>query len=155
MRWTRVNFPSRFCTVRYVHILFSPLPINSIAWLIYSTQFFTGRMPFLPPNQQRQSTEWWGTGVVICLERGADLHMAQLMSLPLTVSCFSEIQIGFNFLVLADPGSPGKRAVKRVWLIYSYPHVCLPLCPLMSKKLLVHRPIVGVRAGMSPLPGGR
>jgi len=40
--------------------------------------------------------------------------MAQLMPLPLTVSCFSEIQIGFNFLVLADPGSPGKRAVKRV-----------------------------------------
>jgi len=52
--------------------------------------------------------------VVICLERGADLHMAQLMPLPLTVSCFSEIQIGFNFLVLAHPGSPGKRAVKRV-----------------------------------------
>ena len=40
--------------------------------------------------------------------------MAQLMPLPLTVSCFSEIQIGFNFLVLAHPGSPGKRAVKRV-----------------------------------------
>ena len=59
-------------------------------------------------------TEWWGAGVVICLERGADLHMAQLMSLPLTVSCFSKIQIGFTFLVPAHPGSPGKRAVKRV-----------------------------------------
>ena len=35
--------------------------------------------------------------MVICLERGADLHMAQLMPLPLTVSCFSEIQIGFTF----------------------------------------------------------
>jgi len=46
--------------------------------------------------------------MVICLERGADLHMAQLMPLPLTVSCFSEIQIGFTFLVLAHPGSPGK-----------------------------------------------
>jgi len=46
--------------------------------------------------------------------QGADLHMAQLMPLPLTVSCFSEIQIGFTFLVLADLGSPGKRAVKRV-----------------------------------------
>jgi len=31
--------------------------------------------------------------VVICLERGAELHMAQLMPLPLTVSCFSKIQI--------------------------------------------------------------
>ena len=59
--------------------------------------------------------EWWGAGVVICLEWDADLHMAQLMPLPLTVSCFSKIQIGFfSFLVPAHPGSPGKRAVKRV-----------------------------------------
>jgi len=47
--------------------------------------------------------------VVICLERGADLHMTQLMPLPLTVSCFSKIQFGFAFLVLAHPGSPEKR----------------------------------------------
>ena len=52
--------------------------------------------------------------MVICLERGADLHMALLMPLPLTVSCFSKIQIGFTFLVPAHLGSPGKRAVKRV-----------------------------------------
>ena len=64
-------------------------------------------------------TEWWGACVVICLERGADLHMAQLMSLPLTLSCFSKIQIGFSFLVLAHPGSPGKRAVKRVCVCVS------------------------------------
>jgi len=54
--------------------------------------------------------------MVICLERDADLHMAQLMPLPLTVSCFSEIQIGFTFLVPAHLGSPGKRAVKRVFV---------------------------------------
>ena len=52
--------------------------------------------------------------MVICLERGTDLRMAQLMPRPLTVSCFSKIQIGFTFLVPAHPGSPGKRAVKRV-----------------------------------------
>ena len=52
--------------------------------------------------------EWWGAGMVICLERGADLHTAQLMPVPLTVSCFSKIQIGFTFLVLAHPGRPGK-----------------------------------------------
>jgi len=52
--------------------------------------------------------------MVICLEQGADLHMAQLMPLLLTVSCFSKIQIGFAFLVPANPGSPGQRAVKRV-----------------------------------------
>jgi len=49
--------------------------------------------------------------VVISLERGADLHMAQRMPLPLTVSCFSKIQIGFTFLVPAHRGSPGQRAV--------------------------------------------
>ena len=58
--------------------------------------------------------EWWGAGVVICLERGADLCMAQLMPLPLTVSCFCKIQIGFNFLVQAHPGSPRQRVTKRV-----------------------------------------
>ena len=52
--------------------------------------------------------------MVFCLEQGADLHMVQLMPLPLTISYFSKIQIGFTFLVLADLGSPGKRAVKRV-----------------------------------------
>ena len=54
-----------------------------------------------------KKTEWWGAGLVICLEQGADLHMAQLMPLPLTVSCFSKIQIGFTFLVPAHLGSPG------------------------------------------------
>jgi len=49
-----------------------------------------------------------------CLQRDADLHKAQLMPLPLTVSCFSKIQIAFTFLVLAHPGSPGKRAIKWV-----------------------------------------
>jgi len=61
-----------------------------------------------------KKTEWWDAGVVICLEQGADLHMAQLMPLPLTVSCSNKIQIGFTFLVPAYPGSPGIRAVKRV-----------------------------------------
>ena len=69
-----------------------------------------------------KKTEWWGAGMVICLERGADLHMVQLMPLPLTISCFSKIQIGFAFLVPAHPDSPGQRAVKRVCV-----YVCLCL----------------------------
>ena len=56
--------------------------------------------------------------MVVCLERGADLHMAQLMPLPLTVSCSSKIQIGFIFLVPAYPGCPGKEAVKGLLLYY-------------------------------------
>ena len=59
--------------------------------------------------------------MVICLERDADLHMAQLMPLPLTVSCFGKIQIGFSFLVLAHLGSPGKRAIKRVCVCVCFP----------------------------------
>ena len=55
---------------------------------------------------------WWGAGVVISLERGADLHMVQLMPLPADVSYSSKIQIGFTFLVPAYPGCPGKEAVK-------------------------------------------
>ena len=72
-------------------------------------------------------TEWWGAGMVICLERGADLHMAQLMPLPLTVSCFSKIQIGFTFLVPAHLGIPGRRAVKRVC-------VCVCVCTVTDKQ---------------------
>ena len=52
--------------------------------------------------------------MVVCLERGADLHVAQLIPLPLTVSCFSKIQTGFTFLVPAHLGSTGQRAVKRL-----------------------------------------
>jgi len=57
-----------------------------------------------------KKTEWWGSGMVICLERDADLHTARLMPLPLTVSRFSKLQIGFTFLVPAHPGCPGYRA---------------------------------------------
>ena len=69
------------------------------------------------------------TGMVICLERDADLHVAQLMPLPFTVSCISKIQIGFTFLVPAHPGSPGKRAVKRVC-------VCV-VCVILRLTVLV------------------
>ena len=58
--------------------------------------------------------EWWGAGMVIYLQRCADVHISQSLPLPLTVSCISKILTGFTFLVLAYPGSPGQRAVKRV-----------------------------------------
>ena len=67
--------------------------------------------------------EWWGAGMAICLEQGADLHTAQLMPLPLAVCCFSKIRIGFTFLVPAHPGSPGKRAVKPLCV-----GVCVCVC---------------------------
>jgi len=102
-----------------------------------------------------KKSEWWDTGMVICLERDADLHMAQLMPLPLTVSCFSKIHIGFTFLVPAHPGSPGQRAVKQVcvlkvqmsslcslkptWLVScNWPEMpVLCVCDIMISELLV------------------
>ena len=63
---------------------------------------------------------------IICLERGADLHTAQLMPLPSTVSCFSKIQIVFTFLVPAHPGSPGQSTVKRV-CVCVYEKVVIPI----------------------------
>ena len=56
--------------------------------------------------------DWWGASVVICLKRGADLP------LPLTVSCFSKIQIGFTFMVPAHLGSPAQRAVKWMFVLF-------------------------------------
>jgi len=65
--------------------------------------------------------------VVICVEQGADLHMARLLPLSLSVSCFSKIQTGFTFLVAAHLGSPGQRAVK--W-------VCVCLCSMLFSKVM-------------------
>jgi len=79
-----------------------------------------------------KKTEWWAAGVVICLELGADLHMAQLMPLALTVSCFSKIQIGFTFLVTDHPGSPRQRAVKCVCVC-----VCVCLCVCVCVRACV------------------
>ena len=74
--------------------------------------------------------------MVICLERGADLHMVQLMPLPLTVSCFSfnKIQIGFTFLVPAHPSSPGKRAIKRVYVCVCYHHKAFSALTLLAGR---------------------
>jgi len=78
---------------------------------------FAGRKGILPVKN-----EWWGAGVVVCLEQGADLHMAQLMLLPLTHCLLLQLNPDwFTFLVLVHPGSPGKRAVKRVC-------VCVCVC---------------------------
>jgi len=91
------------------NLKFRQLLVKSIAF---------SALTLLVGQQEKHPTckkqEWWGAGVVVWLEQGADLHMVQLMPLPLTVSCFSNIQIDFTFLVPAHLGSPRKRAVKRV-----------------------------------------
>ena len=128
--------PSRPCVVflACVHMAFflalSRSPGNSLvsSWcdhsMLASLLWRCLTVPFLRPlcwepthlfslQSARLVVECW---LVICLERSADLHTAQLMPLPLTVSCFSEMQIGFTFLVPAHPGNPGQRAVKWVYV---------------------------------------
>jgi len=82
--------------------------------------------------------------MVICLERGADLHTAQLMPLPLTASCFSKIQIGFTFLVPAHPGSPGKGPLNARMCVYPVPSMfALPCRPSLPTFTLL-RPYWGL-----------
>jgi len=106
-RWTLVSqCPSVFC----LHLFHS----NTSGYKSYRPSvlwrcWLGGRKSIRPVK-----TEWWGVGMVICLQQGADLHTVQLMPLPLTVSCFSKIQIGFTFLVPAHPRSPGQTAVQHV-----------------------------------------
>ena len=97
-----IDFLLRVCVLSkesyfYQHFLFNALAFRALMLLV-------GQQEVHPACKK---LEWWGAGVVICLERGADLHTAQLMPLPLAISYFSKIQIGFTFLVPAHPGSLG------------------------------------------------
>ena len=92
-------------------------PVTTVDSSAFNARAFFSTLTLLVGRQEGirpVKNEWWGAGVVICLERGADLHMAKLMPLPLTVSCSSKIQIGFTFLVPAHPGNPRQRVIKRV-----------------------------------------
>ena len=96
-----------------VCVLLSVVASVSFAVIGYATDYCA--LTLLVGRQEGhlacKKLEWWGAAMVIYLERGADLHLTQLMSLPLTVSCFSKFQIGccFTFLV---PAHPGKSRIK-------------------------------------------
>jgi len=82
-------------------------------------------------------TEWWGGSMVVCLERCADLHMALLMPLPLTVFCFSKIEIGFTLLVPAYLGSLGKWDIKRMCVrAHACMHACMRLILLFQSYII-------------------
>ena len=67
-----------------------------------------------------KNMEWSGAGMVICLERGAnDLHMVQLMPLTPHYLLLQQNPEWFILLVLAYPGCPGKKAVKRLCVCVS------------------------------------
>jgi len=117
---------------KYVYMYVHVYP--SVLWRCW----LGGRKGILPVK-----TEWWGVGVVICLEQGADLHMAQLMSLPLTVSCFSKIQIGFTSLVPAHSVVPEIGMLNGHWCVCVCVRACVRACvrvrflvPIRRKSLL-------------------
>jgi len=85
--------------------------------------------------------------MVVYLERNEDLHMAQRMPPPLTVSCFSKVQFGFTFLVPAHPGSPGQRAVKRVCVCVC---VCVHQAKLFAGTIIFIMIYFNVRWSLSP-----
>ena len=95
--------------------------------------------------------------MMICLERVADLHIAQLMPLPLTVSCFSKIQIGFTFLVPAHPGSPRQRAVKWVCVYIDKPYTISTSRSVMLAGAVLagseqSRPLIPSRSSFDDVP---
>ena len=65
--------------------------------------------------------------MVICLERDAVLRMAHRIPLPLTVSCFNKIQIGFTFLVPAHLDSPGQGPL----------NVCVCVCACLIQYVTI------------------
>ena len=69
-----------------------------------------------------------GAGMVVCLERGADLHVAQLMPLPLTVSCFSKIQIGLLFWYWPTWVVPGKGPLNVCVCVWITAICCSTVC---------------------------
>ena len=102
--FNRVSVQTEPFKIKYYCTIIVTLILPSVLWHCW----LGGRKGIRPVKR----TEWWGAGMVICVQQGADLHTEQLMPLPLTVSCFSKIQTGFTFMVPAHPGSPGQRAVK-------------------------------------------
>ena len=99
-----------------------------------------------------KKTEWWGAGVVVCLEPGADLHVAQLMPLPLTVSCFSKIQLGFTFLVPAHPGSPGKGPLNGCVCVCVRARACVCVCVISTLSVWLRGTFTSCMVISSALP---
>ena len=95
-------------------------------------------MPFLPPNQQRQSTEG---GVLAWLSVWSEV---QICIWPSWYHCNSlslasvKSRLVFTFLVLAHPGSPGKRAVKRVCVCGSVHYIKLTITKLLVHSIILY-----------------
>jgi len=79
--------------------------------------------PGCPGQSPESRKEWCGARMVICLVQGADLHMAQLMPLPLIISCFSKIQIVLPFWYELTQVIPDKVQMAIKWM-----YICMYAC---------------------------
>ena len=78
----------RLTAIKFVHqLVTSALSFNALLLLVARWEW----------HLVCKKTERWDAGVVICLERGADMHIAQLMPLPLTISCSSKSRLVLPF----------------------------------------------------------
>jgi len=117
---------------------------------IHPRQVWTWRVLSVIINDQLTATEWCDAGVVICLGRGADLHMVHLMPLPITFSCSNKSRLvlpSWSYLSgTGSPGSPGSSRTKSreplngcsfSWLIV-----------LLKRRYISTRPVCVRRAGL-------
>ena len=114
-----------------------PVGKTCLSYTFSALMLLVGRQEGHPACKK---TEWWGAGVVICLEWVADLHMVQLMPVPLTVSCFSKIQIDFTFWYQLTRVIPDKGPLNRCVC------VCVISVKVLKRKYHCHHPTNHVTA---------
>jgi len=88
--WSAWLKKSGIFTVWKMATLFIDVMYRVSAFAFSALTLLLGRQEGHPACKK---TERWEAGMVICLERGADLHVAQLMPLPLTISCSSKSRL--------------------------------------------------------------
>jgi len=116
-----------------------PVLVNTLLRLVFFCAFsaltlLVGRQEGHPAC--KKLFEWWDAGMVICLERGADLHVAQLMPMLLTVSCFSETILVLPFWYRLTRVVP-ERAIKRVCVLLVFSMSGCSKSPLASLTLFL------------------
>ena len=76
--------------------------------------------------------------MVICLGRGADMHMAQLMQLPLIISCASKSRLVLPFWYWLTLVVPDKGLINGccccAWIIISNDHIWTTVFSLSAMK---------------------
>jgi len=100
----------------FVHVTNLHIIITTTLLLLLCVQCFDAVGWVVEKASCLKKTDWWDAGMVICMGQGADLHMAQLMPLPLSISCSSKSRLVSLFWYQLTQVDPDKiqRAAKRL-----------------------------------------